>query len=158
MEKRPPVRPTPLWEPARPQRVGDSPNSSSTQIDPATRGDVKGREAVSSIAMPLNLIEFPADDLARARRFWETLLDVSLDERKEEEGQGLQTHDDLPVLGLHVRGQGPGDRFSLPYFRVPNLARALERVVELEGSIVHPGERWAICRDTEGSPFGLAAE
>ncbi len=37
--------------------------------------------------MALELIEFPADDLARARRFWETLLDVSLDERREEEGQ-----------------------------------------------------------------------
>jgi predicted enzyme related to lactoylglutathione lyase len=108
--------------------------------------------------MPLDLIEFPADDLARARRFWETLLDVSLDERSEAEGQGLQTHDDRPSLGLHDRGRGPGDRFSLPYFRVPDLARALERVVELEGSVVHPGERWAICRDSEGSPFGLAAE
>ncbi len=74
------------------------------------------------------------------------------------EGQGLQTHDDRPSLGLHDRGRGPGDRFSLPYFRVPDLERALERVVELEGSVVHPGERWAICRDSEGSPFGLAAE
>ena len=87
----------------------------------------------------------PADDLARARRFWETLLDVSLDERREGEGQGLQTHDDRPSLGLRERGRGPGDRFSLPYFRVPDLARALESVVELEGSAVHPGERWAIC-------------
>ena len=78
--------------------------------------------------MPLELIEFPADDLARARRFWESLLDVSLDERREGEGQGLQSHDDRPSLG------------------------------ELGGSVVHPGERWAICRDSEGSPFGLAAE
>jgi hypothetical protein len=23
---------------------------------------------------------------------------------------------------------------------------------------VHPGERWAICRDSEGSPFALAHE
>lgn len=108
--------------------------------------------------MPLDLIEFPADDLSRARRFWETLLDVSLDERREGEGQGLQTHDDQPSVGLHERGPGPGDRFSLPYFLVPDLAQALERVVELGGSVVHPGERWAICRDSEGSPFGLAAE
>jgi predicted enzyme related to lactoylglutathione lyase len=108
--------------------------------------------------MRLDLIEFPADDLARACRFWETLLDVSLDERREGEGQGRQTHDDRPSLGLHDRGRGPGDRFSLPYFCVPDLAHALERVVELEGSVVHPGERWAICRDSEGSPFGLAAE
>jgi predicted enzyme related to lactoylglutathione lyase len=107
--------------------------------------------------MPLDLIEFPADDLARAQRFWETLLDVTLEERKEGEGQGLQTHTAHPSLGLHERGRGPGDRFSLPYFRVPDLAQALERLVELGGSVVHPGERWAICRDSEGSPFGLTA-
>ena len=106
--------------------------------------------------MTLDLIEFPADDLARARRFWETLLDVSLDERQQGEGEGLQSRDAQPSLGLHQRGSGPGDRFSLPYFRVPDLAQALERLVELGGSVVHPGERWAICRDSEGSPFGLA--
>ena len=107
--------------------------------------------------MPLELIEFPADDLARARGFWEAVLDVSFDERREGEGEGLQTHAGRPSLGLHERGRGPGDRFSLPYFRVSDLARALERVVELGGSVVHPGERWAICRDSEGSPFGLGA-
>ena len=115
-------------------------------------------KTVSSTAMPLDLIEFPADDLARARRFWETLLDVSLEERKAGEGQGFQTREAHPSLGLHERGRGPGDRFSLPYFRVPDLAQALERLVELGGSVVHPGERWAICRDSEGSPFGLAAD
>ena len=72
------------------------------------------REAVSSRAMPLDLIEFPADDLARARRFWETLLDVSLDERKQGEGSGLQSSEAHSPLGLHERGRGPGDRFSLP--------------------------------------------
>jgi predicted enzyme related to lactoylglutathione lyase len=107
--------------------------------------------------MRLDLIEFPADDLARAPRYWETLLDVPLDERKDGEGQGLQARDAHPSLGLHERGPGPGDRFSLPYFGVPDLAQALGRVVELGGSVVHPGERWAICRDSEGNPFGLAA-
>jgi predicted enzyme related to lactoylglutathione lyase len=108
--------------------------------------------------MPIDLIEFPADDLARARRFWETLLAVSFDARAGSEGSGLQTRDGPPLLGLHERGPGPGDRFSLPYFRVGDLPRALERVVELGGAVVHPGERWAVCRDSEGSPFGLAAE
>ena len=115
-----------------------------------------GRETVSSSAMTLDLIEFPADDLARARRFWEALLEVSLDERQQGEGEGLQSRDAHPSFGLHQRGSGPGDRFSLPYFRVPDLAHALERLIELGGSVVHPGERWAICRDSEGSPFGLA--
>ena len=25
----------------------------------------------------------------------------------------------------------------------------------LGGTVIHPGEKWAICRDSEGSPFGL---
>lgn len=108
--------------------------------------------------MPIDLIEFPADDLGRAQRFWEGLLDVSLQARGAEEGEGIQTHDDGPAFGLHERGRGPGDRFSLPYFRVADLAGALERVVELGGDVVHPGERWAICRDSEGSPFGLVSD
>jgi predicted enzyme related to lactoylglutathione lyase len=103
----------------------------------------------------IDLIEFPADDLPRAKRFWEGLLDLSLDERAGVEGRGLQTHDAGPALGLHERGTGPGDRFSLPYFTVPDLAAALELVVSLGGAIVHPGERWAICRDSEGTPFAL---
>jgi predicted enzyme related to lactoylglutathione lyase len=108
--------------------------------------------------MPIDLIEFPADDLERAQRFWEGLLGVALDSRTASEGQGVQSHGDGPAFGLHARGPGPGDRFSLPYFRVADMAAALERVVELGGDVVHPGERWAICRDSEASPFGLAAE
>jgi predicted enzyme related to lactoylglutathione lyase len=57
---------------------------------------------------------------------------------------------------VHARGRGPGDSLSLPYFAVEDIAVALERVAALGGSVVHPGERWAICRDTEGSPFALA--
>jgi predicted enzyme related to lactoylglutathione lyase len=103
------------------------------------------------------LIEFPADDLARARRFWEQLLGISLADRREGEGSGLQTRAfDPSWFGLHARGAGPGDRGSLPYFAVDDLAASLEQVVELGGSLIHPGKRWAICRDTEGTPFGLA--
>jgi predicted enzyme related to lactoylglutathione lyase len=47
---------------------------------------------------------------------------------------------------------------SLPYFAVADLEAALERVRMLGGSVIHPGSRWAICRDSEGSPFGLALE
>jgi predicted enzyme related to lactoylglutathione lyase len=112
---------------------------------------------VASNTVTLDLIEFPADDLPRAVRFWEGLLGVSLGPRPANEGEGFQTHDGGPALGVHERGRGPGDRFSLPYFRVPEMAAALERVSELGGSIVHPGERWSICRDSEGTPFGLGA-
>jgi predicted enzyme related to lactoylglutathione lyase len=103
-----------------------------------------------------SLIEFPADDPQRARRFWSEVLGAELEVRAEGEGEGWQTHGDAPAIGVHERGRGPGDSFSLPYFEVDDLAGALERVVALGGAVVHPGERWAICRDSEGSPFGLA--
>jgi predicted enzyme related to lactoylglutathione lyase len=103
-----------------------------------------------------SLIEFPADDPERARRFWSGLLGVSLADRSDHEGSGWQTHVAGPQIGVHERGRGPGDTASLPYFVVAEMNAALERVTELGGSVVHPGSRWAICRDSEGSPFGLA--
>jgi len=107
---------------------------------------------------PLSLIEFPADDAPRARRFWAQFLGVELEARQEGEGDGWQTHSGLPAVGVHARGRGPGDSFSLPYFTVSDVAGALERVEALGGSVVHPGEAWAVCKDTEGTPFGLAQE
>jgi predicted enzyme related to lactoylglutathione lyase len=103
------------------------------------------------------LIEFPADDAERALRFWSGLLDVELEPREESEGSGWQARSSAVPIGVHERGRGPGDTASLPYFDVDDMSHALERVVALGGSIVHPGERWAICRDSEGSPFALAA-
>jgi len=106
----------------------------------------------------LSLIEFPADDPERARHFWGGLLGIELGARRESEGAGWQTRSTGPALGIHERGTGPGDTFSLPYFAVRDIADALRRVEALGGSVVHPGERWAICKDSEGSPFGLALE
>ena len=105
---------------------------------------------------PLALIEFPADEPQRAVRFWSGLLDVALEPRGEGEGAGWQSRSTIPPVGVHERGRGPGDSFSLPYFAVDDLPKTLEQVEALGGSIVHPGESWAICKDSEGSPFGLA--
>lgn len=104
----------------------------------------------------LSLIEFPADDPERARRFWSGLLDADLEARRDAEGEGWQTRSEGPTVGVHTRGRGPGDSLSLPYFEVSDMATVLERVETLGGSVVHPGEKWAICKDSEGSPFGLA--
>jgi predicted enzyme related to lactoylglutathione lyase len=106
----------------------------------------------------LSLIEFPADDPERARRFWAGFLGAELEARLEGEGEGWQTHSDAPTIGVHERGRGPGDSFSLPYFAVSDIAEALDRVTKLGGTVVHPGAQWAICKDSEGSPFGLAQE
>jgi predicted enzyme related to lactoylglutathione lyase len=106
--------------------------------------------------MPTPLIEFPADDPERALRFWRGLLGVELAPRASAAGQGWEADADGLRLGLHQRGAGPGDTGSLPYFTVEDMSRALELVAELGGSVVHPGERWAVCRDSEGSPFALS--
>lgn len=107
--------------------------------------------------MPAPLIEFPADDPDRAHRFWRGVLGVDLTPRPAAAGSGWETDADNLRLGVHERGPGPGDSASLPYFTVADLATTLERVRELGGSVIHPGDRWAVCRDSEGSPFALAA-
>jgi len=112
---------------------------------------------VGWVHSPIHLIEFPADDPQRARRFWTGVLGVELVERSGDEGDGWQTPDGAPTLGVHERGKGPGDTHSLPYFEVDNIEAALRRVQELGGEVIHPGASWAVCRDSEGSPFGLAA-
>jgi len=104
----------------------------------------------------LGLIEFPSDDPDRARRFWSGLLGVELAERSQVEGRGWQTHSEGPALGIHRRGAGPGDTASLPYFTVADMDGALEQVTVLGGTVIHPGVQWSICRDSEGSPFGIA--
>ncbi len=107
--------------------------------------------------MPSPLIEFPADDSERALRFWRGVLDLDLKERSPRAGAGWEAERDGLRLGVHERGKGPGDTASLPYFTVEDMKRSLELVTEHGGSVIHPGERWSICRDPEGSPFALAA-
>lgn len=107
-------------------------------------------------AARLSLVEFPADDVERARSFWHGLLGVDLDARGDGEGEGWQTHSGSAQIGVHARGRGPGDTWSLPYFEVSDMHAAVQRVEALGGSVIHPGEAWSICRDSEGSPFGLA--
>ena len=105
--------------------------------------------------MPTALIEFPADDPERALRFWRGVLGIDLEPRSGDAGAGW-VHDEAGLrLGLHERGKGPGDTASLPYLPVPDMDLALERVRELGGAVIHPGRRWSICRDSEGSPFAL---
>jgi predicted enzyme related to lactoylglutathione lyase len=106
---------------------------------------------ISSLA----LIEFPADDPDRARRFWTGLLGIDLEPRTL--GEGWQTQTPGPAIGVHARGRGPGDSLSLPYFEVDDLPATLAQVQTLGGSVIHPGEIWSICKDSEGSPFALSA-
>ena len=107
-------------------------------------------------SVPTPLIEFPAEDPDRARRFWSEVLGVTLEVRQATSGEGWEAHEDGLRIGVHKRGPGPGDTASLPYFTVADMAAAVAQVRKHGGSIVHPGERWTICRDSEGNPFALA--
>ncbi|HEV2821269.1 MAG TPA: VOC family protein [Solirubrobacteraceae bacterium] len=106
----------------------------------------------------LCLVEFPADDPERARRFWEGLLEEHLGERAPAQGSGRETRGTTPAVGIHERGAGPGDTRALPYFAVADMAAGLERVQALGGGVIHRGARWSICRDSEGNPFALALD
>jgi predicted enzyme related to lactoylglutathione lyase len=107
--------------------------------------------------VPTPLIEFPADEPERALRFWSGVIGAELEPRAGDQGAGWEAESDGLRLGVHERGPGPGDTASLPYFTVADLPAALDRVEKLGGSVIHPGDRWAVCRDSEGSPFALAA-
>jgi len=63
--------------------------------------------------------------------------------------------DDVVRLGERPRA---ASREAAPAVAVPDLAVAMARVEEFGGSVIHPGERWVICRDSEGSPFGLTID
>jgi predicted enzyme related to lactoylglutathione lyase len=108
------------------------------------------------------LIEFPADDPERARVFWSALLGSVLAPRTAAEGEGWQSpapaQQGAVNVGVHERGRGPGDSFSLPYFAVQDMQDAIAQVPSLGGSVVHSGEQWSICKDSEGNPFGLALD
>ena len=104
------------------------------------------------------LIEFPADDPQRALAFWHGVLGLELAPRGPEQGSGWEVADEALRLGVHRRGTGPGDTAALPYFTVADMPATLKLVTEHGGSVIHPGERWSICRDSEGSPFALAAD
>ncbi len=103
--------------------------------------------------MPAPLIEFPADDSARALRFWHGVLGVELAPRAASAGSGWEADTGNLRLGVHDRGRGPGDTASLPYFTVADMGATIERVRALGGSVIHPGERWAICPRLGGQPL-----
>ncbi len=96
--------------------------------------------------MSAPLIEFPANDPDRARPFWHGVLGVTLAPRPAAAGSGWPTDTDYLRLGVHERGPGPDDTASLPYFTVAFMATTLERFRELGGSVIHPGDRRAVCR------------
>jgi hypothetical protein len=105
----------------------------------------------------LALVEFPADEPERALRFgalcWALPWSAAAKQRVRSGSLGPP----FRRLGSTLADVVLGTPFPCLHLAVDDLPRALAEVVALGGGVVHPGEPWAICKDSEGSPFGLAA-
>lgn len=109
----------------------------------------------------LAFFELGVDDSARARAFYEGLFGWTFEPGPHDGGFTIAT----PNVAGGVHG---GDKGAAPYvfFRVDDMDAALRRVRELGGTVdaidVQGDEtsvarfgRFELCRDDQGSPFGL---
>ncbi len=107
----------------------------------------------------LSFFELGVGDVSRARRFYGSLFDWEF----VEEGNGATIETPNVPGGIH-----PGDEGASPYvfFRVDDIEEAAARVRELGGTIEEidaDGEadsverfgRFKLCRDDQGSSFGI---
>ena len=106
-------------------------------------------------------IEFPADDLERARRFYSGLFGWSLREMEGYSGYLLFNTGAAESGGaIGERGKATGEQLRV-YVTVESIDDVLRRVPELGGSVVQPkdeiqGQGWfAVITDSEGTEVGL---
>ena len=109
----------------------------------------------------LTHIEFPADDLERAKRFYGELLGWQLTPMPGFEGYLLfNTGSAEAGGGIGLRGQSVGEQLRV-YAEVDSIDELLPRVTELGGSVVTgkteiQGQGWyAVINDSEGTELGL---
>lgn len=109
-----------------------------------------------------SFFELGVADAQQARAFYQGLFGWSMEPASS--GAGFEIATPGVPGGLHA-----GDPQAWPYlfFRVDDLDAALERILELGGTVDAPLEgeedpgsvarygRFRLCRDDQGSPFGL---
>ena len=119
-------------------------------MDDATHGGQAGRQLGLS---PVFLSS--VDRLSSTRRPWTGVRPQQpvIVAENEYEKSKLQL---ARAIGLPL-GQPFTLADAIPYAPMQTIALddALKRVEDLGGTVIHPGERWAICKDSEGSPFAL---
>jgi predicted enzyme related to lactoylglutathione lyase len=116
---------------------------------------------VRPVAGELSFFELGVEDWERGRAFYEGLFGWRFEPSPAGHGYAIET----PNVPGGIHG---GDRGASPYvfFRVDDMEAALERVHELGGSVeeidvggdedsVSRFGRFKLCRDDQGSPFGL---
>ena len=110
--------------------------------------------------------EIPADDIARAKKFYEDLFDWKIEPYGCEgscEYYMIQTtgEEGKPgVCGGMMARQSP-QHSTTNYIDVPSVEAGMEKVKSLGGQVVMPKTLvpehgyFAVCLDTEGNPFGI---
>lgn len=105
-------------------------------------------------------IEFPADDVERAKRFYSAVAGWEFGEMEGYSDYWLFRTSETTGGGLGTRGQSVGDEVRV-YVTVDSLEAAVEAAKANGGSVVSepsdvPGQgRFATVRDSEGSTIGL---
>jgi predicted enzyme related to lactoylglutathione lyase len=105
-------------------------------------------------------VEFPADDVERAKRFYGAVAGWEFDEMEGYPGYFLFRSGEGSggALGKRAESVGPGIRI---YITVDRLEDAVAAAEANGGAVVTPPSdvsgqgRWAVVRDSEGSEIGL---
>ena len=114
----------------------------------------------------INWFEIPADDFNRAKKFYNTILDTTLNDMNGVEGMQVAAFpaDENSTTGAVVSSEHhqPGQTGSLIYLNAGNdLSAALNRIESAGGNVVMPktpiGEHGFIAQfiDTEGNRVAL---
>ncbi|MFF7712673.1 VOC family protein [Streptomyces sp. NPDC007988] len=113
-----------------------------------------------AMAGEISFFELGVDDPRKARTFYGNLFGWTFEDAPGGTGFAITT----PTVPGGVHG---ADAEAAPYvfFKVDDLASALERIVELGGTVEGPDAdtedgagrfgRFRFCRDDQGSPFGI---
>jgi uncharacterized protein len=111
--------------------------------------------------------EIPAQDLDRASKFYESVLDARL--KREDNGQvrmAVFPHDKSLPTGALVKGEGyqPAEKGAVVYLNVDSIEPTLARVPKAGGTVLRPATKlpdqggvFAQIRDSEGNRVGLYA-
>ena len=109
--------------------------------------------------------EIPAQDLDRASRFYESVLEAQL--TREDQGairMAVFPHAKSQPSGALVKADGyrPADQGSVVYLNVDDIRPALARVPKAGGTVLQPATKlpdqsgvFAQFRDSEGNRVGL---
>jgi predicted enzyme related to lactoylglutathione lyase len=104
--------------------------------------------------------EIPADELPRARHFYEQLFGWKFEQYPGSDYWTITTSGEHPVGGGMLKKRSPQHPVT-NYMDVPSVDDYVTKVEQLGGSLIVPkmavpGMGWfAVCTDTEGNALGL---